>query len=279
MIRPGSSISKVKTKSNLGSLGMGAKKTMTELPKWQDFVKKQDWVGAISLLNLEKFGGKQETMSWLAYCHFHEGDYKKSISIYETLMKKPDYDKNLHVYKACCSFALTNYDDSKREALKGPESSLQTRILFNIALKKNDENSMMVCHSKMMDNTHDQLCQAAIQYLRGNYDEAVEIYKKMMIDNREYQALNIYCALCYYKQEYFEISLDMMASYLSSYPNSIVATNLKACNYFQLLQVKNAEEEFKRLEKNYKGGDLYADYDLLRHNLCVFRGGENALQV
>ena len=45
-----------------------------------------------------------------------------------------------------------------------------------------------------MDNTHDQLCQAAIQYLRGNYDEAVEIYKRMMIDNREYQALNIYCA-------------------------------------------------------------------------------------
>jgi intraflagellar transport protein 56 len=138
---------------------------------------------------------------------------------------------------------------------------------------------MMVCHSKMMDNTHDQLCGAAIQYLRGNYDEAVEIYKKMMIENREYQALNIYCALCYYKQEYFEISLDMMSNYLSSYPNSIVATNLKACNYFQLLQVKNAEDEFKRLEKNYKGGDLYADYDLLRHNLCVFRGGENALQV
>jgi intraflagellar transport protein 56 len=70
-----------------------------------------------------------------------------------------------------------------------------------------------------------------------------------------------------------------MSNYLSSYPNSIVATNLKACNYFQLLQVKNAEDEFKRLEKNYKGGDLYADYDLLRHNLCVFRGGENALQV
>merc|ERR1712170_178935 len=101
----------------------------------------------------------------------------------------------------------------------------------------------------------------------------------MMIDNREYKALNIYCALCYYKQEYFEISLDMMQSYISSYPNSIVATNLKACNYFQLMQGKNAEEEFKRLEKNYKGGDLYADYDLLRHNLCVFRCGENALQV
>jgi intraflagellar transport protein 56 len=91
--------------------------------------------------------------------------------------------------------------------------------------------------------------------------------------------LNIYSALCYYKQEYFEISLDMMQNYLGSFPDSIVGTNLKACNYFQLMQGKNAEEEFRRLEKNYKGGDLYADYDLLRHNLCVFKGGENALQV
>ena len=40
-----------------------------------------------------------------------------------------------------------------------------------------------------------------------------------------------------------------------------------------------AEEEFRKLEKLYEGGDIYADYDLLRHNLCVFRGGENALQV
>lgn len=182
MIRPGSSISKVKTKFNPS--GLGQKKDVTTMPKWEDFCKKQDWVGAISLLNLEKFGGKQDIMSWLAYSHFHEGDYKKSISIYEALMKKPDYDKNLHVYKALGQFALTNYDDSKREALKGPESSLQTRLLFNIALKKNDENAMMTCHSKMTNNTHDQLCQAAIQYLRGNYDEAVEIYKSMMIENR-----------------------------------------------------------------------------------------------
>lgn len=91
--------------------------------------------------------------------------------------------------------------------------------------------------------------------------------------------MNIYSALCYYKQEYFEISLDMMQNYLGSFPDSIVGTNLKACNYFQLMQGKNAEEEFRRLEKSYKGGDLYADYDLLRHNLCVFKGGENALQV
>ena len=147
MIRPGSSISKVKTK--FGNVNLGQKKELTVMPKWEDFMKKQDWVGAISLLSLQKFGGNQEIMLWLAYMHFHEGDYKKSISIYESLMRKTNYDKNLHVYKACCQFALTNYDESKREALKGPESSLQTRLLFNIALKKNDENAMMSCHGKM----------------------------------------------------------------------------------------------------------------------------------
>lgn len=84
MIRPGSSISKVKTKSNLAGLGMAQKKNQNVMPKWEDFVKKQDWVGAISLLNLEKVGGKPEVMLWLAYCHFHEGDYKKAINIYDS---------------------------------------------------------------------------------------------------------------------------------------------------------------------------------------------------
>jgi intraflagellar transport protein 56 len=33
------------------------------------------------------------------------------------------------------------------------------------------------------------------------------------------------------------------------------------------------------LQQNYEGENVFADNDLLRHNLVVFRAGENALQV
>lgn len=68
---------------------------------------------------------------WLSYAYFHNGDYRllfvsylnnlkirKAISIYDEMMKKPDYNKELHVYKSCCLYALTNYDEAKRECLK-----------------------------------------------------------------------------------------------------------------------------------------------------------------
>jgi len=61
---------------------------------------------------------------WLAYCCFHNGDYKKAIAIYDQIMKIKDYDKMVHLYKACCLYALLNYNESKREALKGFECPL-----------------------------------------------------------------------------------------------------------------------------------------------------------
>ena len=91
--------------------------------------------------------------------------------------------------------------------------------------------------------------------------------------------MNVYAAFCYYKQEFYDICNEMLQAYLKDNKDSIVAVNLKACNTFQLYDGAMAEEEFRKLEKLYEGGDIYADYDLLRHNLCVFRGGENALQV
>jgi len=43
---------------------------------------------------------------------------RKSISIYDELLRKTD-DKDYHIYKACCYYALCSYDDARKEALKG----------------------------------------------------------------------------------------------------------------------------------------------------------------
>ena len=52
--------------------------------------------------------------------------------------------------------------------------------------------------------------------------------------------------------------------------------NLKACNHFRLYNGKAAEAELMTLaERNIN----VSDHDILAHNLVVFRGGQNALQV
>lgn len=60
--------------------------------------------------------------------------------------------------------------------------------------------------------------------------KATDAYKKLLLENREFAALNVYVALCYYKMEYYDVSIEILQSYLNSFPTSVTAVNLKACN-------------------------------------------------
>jgi intraflagellar transport protein 56 len=191
-----------------------------------------------------------------------------------------DYDRNVHAYKACCLYALCDYKDAKEEALKAEDSPLRNRLLFHLVEKTGgDDNEIMQYHSSLVAGVQDQLCLAALHFLRSHFEEATEIYKKLLIENKDFHAINIYVALCYYKMDYYDVSLEILAVYLGLNPESITAVNLKACNHYQLYNGKAAEAELKVLQNASTSGNVYQDNDLLRHNLVVFRGGENALQV
>lgn len=55
-----------------------------------------------------------------------------------------------------------------------------------------------------------------------------------------------------------------------------MAINLKACNHFRLYNGKAAEAELKVLKEH---GHVLQANDLIRHNMVVFSGGDQALQV
>ena len=168
--------------------------------------------------------------------------------------------------------------EAKAEAEKCLEdSTLKMRILFHLAQKLGDEKEIMNIHSWLSNSVEDQLCMAALHYLRSHFEEATEIYKKLLIEQKDFHAINIYVALCYYKMDYYDVSLEILAVYLSLFPDSITSVNLKACNHYQLYNGKAAEVELKQLQNVSTSGNLFQDNDLLRHNLVVFRGGENAL--
>lgn len=104
--------------------------------------------------------------------------------MYEGLRKKdkspPDVPTNL----ACCYFFLGMYPEAREALTDAPDSGLKTRLLFHLAHKMGDENTLLENHGKLKDVIEDQLCLASIHYLRAHYQEAIDIYKKVLLDNR-----------------------------------------------------------------------------------------------
>ncbi|KAL2087089.1 hypothetical protein ACEWY4_018148 [Coilia grayii] len=237
-------------------------------------------MGALTLLEFQPNGGAVEEHRdlWIGYCAFHLGDHRRSMEEYKALTPKPDCPQEVWVYLGCALFFLGLYKEAEEAALKGPKCQLQNRLLFHLAHKFNDEKKLMGFHQNLEDITEDQLSLASIHYMRSHYQEAIDIYKRILLQNRDFLALNVYVALCYYKLDYYDVSQEVLAVYLQSIPDSTIALNLKACNHFRLYNGKAAEAELKNLIDISSSSFEFAK-ELIRHNLVVFRGGEGALQV
>ncbi|XP_064477937.1 intraflagellar transport protein 56-like isoform X2 [Ornithodoros turicata] len=249
----------------------------SRVPSLQELLKERDFTGALTLVEFARNSGKGtlETDLWIAYCAFHLGNYKQAMQEYERLRDKcPE----AWTYLACCYFHLGMYQEAQAAVAKGPKSQLENRILFHLAHKFGEEKKLLSHHQLLKDILEDQLSLASIHYLRAHYQEAIDIYKRLLLDNRDFLALNVYVALCYYKLDYYDVSQEVLAVYLQNFPDSATAINLKACNHFRLYNGKAAEAELKGLQDKASASFTYAQ-DLIRHNLVVFRGGEGALQV
>ncbi|KAK0081438.1 hypothetical protein PV325_012190 [Microctonus aethiopoides] len=252
-----------------------------DVPKLDEFLDKRDYSGALTLVefNASATNNNVETDMWIAYCNFHLGNYKKAVMIYNDVRKKEKISPNISTTLACCYFFLGMYHEAKDALNDAPESNLKNRLLLHLAHKIGDEEKLKIYHEKLNDIIEDQLCLASIHYLRAHYQEAIDIYKKILLENRDYLALNVYVALCYYKLDYYDVAQEVLQVYLQKYPNSAIATNLKACNHFRLYDGTTAQAEMKQLVEKTASTYYSFGHDLIRHNIVVFRNGEGALQV
>lgn len=257
-------------------------KQKKKLPELEDFISKRDYSGAIALLEFLRNSGQPlpSTEQWIGFCAFHMGDVPRAKTEYESILSKDKAKAPTEVftYLACCLFMLGMYKQAEETALKGPKSPLQIRILFHVAHKLNEEEKLMNLHQQLQDVLPDQLSLASMHYMRNHYQEAIDVYKRYLLENRQYLALNIYVALCYYKLDYYDISQEVLAVYLQHYPDSAVGINLKACNHYRLYNGKAAEMELKNLLESASLSFSFAK-DLFKHNLVVFQNGEAALQT
>ena len=208
--------------STFGQRKKGAGNTKKK-PEMAEYVKSRDYTGAAALLefNRQAEEGKQEdTLNWLAYCYFHLGEYKKALDAYEEMLRNRAGGEEVHLYAACCMYFLQMYKQAESEAEKCTSDDdtlarLRNRLLFHIAHKHNEENKLMTYHQKLTDTKEDQLSLAAIHYLRSHFQEATDIYKRLLLENRDDLALNLYVAMCYYKLDYYDVSLEILAVYVA----------------------------------------------------------------
>ena len=212
-----------------------------------------------------------KTDLWIAFCYFHLAEYKTALELYQQILESDDKDLNkneIQVYIGCCQFYLGMYSEAKQSALKSSEkSTLLNRLMFHLCHKFSEESELIQHHQQLQVLTHlwysysngliqdtieDQLCLASIHYLRSHFQEAIDVYKKILLDKREYIALNVYVALCYYKLDYYDVSQEVLAVYLQQFSDSVTATNLKACNHYRLYNGKAAEVRNSNFDSNFE---------------------------
>ncbi|CAF1609846.1 unnamed protein product, partial [Didymodactylos carnosus] len=177
--------------------------------------------------------------------------YSRAREEYEEILRKDPKNGHVQIYLACCLFMLGMYKEAEEAAMKGPKSPLQTRVLFHVAHKQNNEEKLMDLHRQLQDVIEDQI---------------------------DSLALNVYVALCYYKLDYYDISQEVLDVYLKKHPESATAINLSACNQYRLYNGKAAENDLKQFLEKMSTSFNYAK-ELFRHNMVVFQNGEGALQV
>lgn len=57
-------------------------------------------------------------------------------------------------------------------------------VVFVSLSQFNDEKRLMSFHQNLEDVTEDQLSLASIHYMRSHYQEAIDIYKRLLLQNR-----------------------------------------------------------------------------------------------
>lgn len=262
----------LKTKAAAGGGNKG-------LPTLQEFVAARNYTGALTLLEFKlkcRDGEAKDILLWIGYCAFHLGNFRRAEDAYRELIDAHDAGDEIFLFLAACHFYQLDFEAAERNAEKGPNNPLKNRLLFHIAHRTGDENKLMACHAKLRDNKDDQLSLAAVHYLRSHFQEATDLYKRLLLESRDDLALNVYVAMCYYKLDYYDVSLEILQVYLQGFPDSAIAVNLKACNHFKLYNGKAAESELRVLAD--RGVNLHSN-DLIRHNLVVFQNGEKALSI
>ena len=142
------------------------------LPLLEDFLSVGDFTGAVTLLEFQMRAGAEgegskltaatpaQTLAWLAWAAFHKGDYKRALAAYSQLAEgaKPSELEGIagvsgvgaiNLQRACCFYALGEYEAADAAAATAPDSPLKHRLLLHMYYEMGDESKVVAVHGKL----------------------------------------------------------------------------------------------------------------------------------
>ncbi|ETV69161.1 hypothetical protein H257_15116 [Aphanomyces astaci] len=270
------------------------KATDVKKRKWQlqTYLDRRDFQGAMTLLRFQAKHGEGSRLNtlWTAYCLFHMGEYVQALEHYEQVLKLDTEDDSTDASRsnpilanmACCYLYLSYYDFAKSALAKivapadTATAELHQRLRLVLAQRTNDSEVVdSLLYDLRTSSIPSQLAAAAVLFHQRNFHGAADIYKRVLARHETHAAINVYLAMCYYHLEYFDISSELLATYLAtSDGHSNVAKNLLACNTFHLVDGVAAEKSLQlHLPQPTRG------HALVEHNVVVFRQGDVGLRL
>ncbi|ETV97060.1 hypothetical protein, variant [Aphanomyces invadans] len=257
----------------------------------ETYLDSRDYTGAMTLLRFQAKHGERSRLNtlWTAYCLFHMGEYMQALRHYEEVLKRdeeercadPSQSNPVMINIACCYLYLRYFDLAKNALAQviEPDAAMadaQQRLRLLLAQRTKDTGAIHSLLYEQSSTVSSQLASAAVLFHERNFQGAVDIYKRLLARHESHAAVHVYLAMCYYHLEYYDISSEMLATYLSAVDaHSMVARNLAACNTFHLVDGMSAEKSLN-LRGDQRGA---AGHALVEHNLVVFRDGELALRL
>lgn len=79
---------------------------------------------------------------------------------------------------------LGMYRESQELADAISTNTLKMRLLFHLSHKLNEEDRLLELHGSLLNATGDQLSLASMHYLRAHYQDAIDIYKRILLENK-----------------------------------------------------------------------------------------------
>jgi intraflagellar transport protein 56 len=84
------------------------------------------------------------------------------------------------------------YTEAQEAANKGAQCPLKNRLLFHFAHKLGNEEAVIQYHGKLEEILENQLSLASMHYLRQDFQSSIDIYKRILLDNRLKLSYKIY---------------------------------------------------------------------------------------
>lgn len=76
------------------------------------------------------------------------------------------------------------YSESQEVSNGIPNDPIKLRLHFHLAHKMNDDDRLLELHGSLYDKIEDQLSLASMHYSRAHYQDAIDIYKKILLDKK-----------------------------------------------------------------------------------------------